>query len=195
MKAVHASLALSIALATSILAQETAPEPAPAPPSESSLKLALPGLEPAPAPAPAPPSENLGLIPETPEPTTKPKGSALSQPKTSKKAADAPSRTSVAESDMAARIRFRQLKTKVLGEKKVQELYVKAQAAPNDYEQREGMKAYYTLLYTRIEKLDSSLKKRATTLRNQSINRMAQTKVDPTDPIDPSERSDRTRWE
>ena len=96
---------------------------------------------------------------------------------------------------MAARIRLRQLKTRVLQEAKVQELLAKAQTAPTDYERREDLKAFYTLLYTRIEKLDGTLKKRATNLRNTSIHRLAQTKVDPTDPIDPSERSDRTRRE
>jgi hypothetical protein len=96
---------------------------------------------------------------------------------------------------MAARIRLRQLKTRVLREPKVQELYEKAHASPTDYEKRENMKEFYTLLYTRIEKLDGSLKKRTTALRNQSVNRLKQTKIDPTDPIDPSERSDRTRRE
>src|SRR4029453_765139 len=108
-------LTLSALLATSVFAQESAPSPAPAP----TLKLTLPGVS-DPVPAPAPPSENLGLIPETPEPTTKPKGSAIPEPKPSRKASDNASRASSAENDMAARIRFRQLKTRVLGEQKVQ---------------------------------------------------------------------------
>ena len=190
MKAVQATLTLSALLAASVFAQESAPEPAPAP----ALKLTLPGVS-DPTPAPAPPTENLGLIPETPEPTTKPKGRAIPEAKPSRKASDNATRTSSAESDMTARIRFRQLKTRVLQEQKVQDLYEKAQAAPTDYEKRETLKAYYTLLYTRIEKLDGSMKKRANTLRHQSISRLTQTKIDPTDPIDPSERSDRTRRE
>jgi len=96
---------------------------------------------------------------------------------------------------MAARIRIRQLKTRVLQEPKVRELLEKAQAAPTDYEKRENLKAFYTLLYNRIEKLDGSLKKRTTALRNTSVRRLAQTKIDPTEPIDPSERADRTRRE
>jgi hypothetical protein len=193
MKAVPATLALFVAVSTSVFAQEPSPAPAPVA-AEPALKLTLPGA-PEPVPAPAPSNENLGLIPETPEPVTKPKGRAIPEPKVSRKASDAPNRTSAAEDEMATRIRLRQLKTRVLREPKVQALYEQAHAAPTDYEKRETMKAFYTLLYTRIEKLDGSLKKRATTLRNQSINRLKQTKIDPTDPIDPSERADRTRRE
>jgi hypothetical protein len=190
MKAAYVTLALSSFLFTSIYAQEPAPAPSPATAADPAFKLTLPN-----APQPAPSSENLGLIPETPEPTTKPKGTAIPEAKPSRKASDSPSKTGAAEDDMAARIRLRQLKTRVLQEAKVQELLAKAQTAPTDYERREDLKAFYTLLYTRIEKLDGTLKKRATNLRNTSIHRLAQTKVDPTDPIDPSERSDRTRRE
>jgi len=196
MKAVHATLALSIVLSTSVFAQETAPvaaEPAPAPApaaADSPLKLTLPGT-----PQTAPANENLGLIPETPEPVTKPKGTAIPEPRPSRKASDTPARTSASEDEMAARIRLRQLKSRVLREPKVQQLYEKAQSAPTDYEKRETLKEFYKVLYTRIEKLDGSLKKRANTLKNQSIHRLTQTKIDPTDPIDPSERSDRERRE
>jgi len=94
---------------------------------------------------------------------------------------------------MAARIRLRQLKSRVLREPKVQQLVAKAETAPTDYEKREALKEYYTVLYGRIEKLDGSLKKRTTMLRKQAIHRLTQTKIDPTDPIDPSERADRVR--
>jgi hypothetical protein len=190
MKAVHATLALSIALSISIFAQESAPAPAPAPVADPALKLTLPNV-----PQSAPANENLGLIPETPEPAPKRKGSAIPQPLPSRRASDSPSKTSPAEDEMADRVRLRQLKTRVLHEPKVQELYERAQTSGTDYEKRENLKAFYTLLYTRIEKLDRSLKKRATILRNQSIHRLTQTRIDPTDPIDPSERADRTRRE
>jgi hypothetical protein len=192
MKAINASLALSFVLSVGSFAQQAAPavEPAPAPPADPALKLTLPGTTPS-----APAGENLGLIPETPEPVSKPKGRAIPEPKPSRKASDTPNRTSAAEDDMAARIRLRQLKTRVLHEPKVQELYERAQTSPTDYEKRENMKAFYTLLYTRIGKLDGSLKKRTAALLKQSVNRLTQTKIDPTDPIDPSERADRTRWE
>lgn len=194
MKAVHATLALSIILSTSIFAQESAPasEPAPAPATaaDPALKLNLPNV-----PQSAPGNENLGLIPETPEPVTKPKGRAIPEPRPSRKASDTPARTSAAEDEMASRIRLRQLKTRVLREPKVHELYEKAQAAPTDYEKRETLKAFYTLLYARIAKLDRSLEKRTTTLCKQSIHRLTQTKIDPTDPIDPAERADRVQLE
>jgi len=184
MNAVQATLALFIALSIGVLAQESAPAPA----ADPALKLTLPGAAPS-----GPAGENLGLIPETPEPTTKPKGTAIPEPKLSRKAADLPSVTSASEDEMAARIRLRQLKSRVLREPKVQALYEKAQAAPTDYEKRETLKEYYKLLYTRIEKLDGSLKKRVAALQHQSISRLTQTKIDPTDPLDPSERADRTR--
>lgn len=190
MKAVYAAtFALSIALSTSVFAEETpvAAEPAPVP-ADAPIKFSLPGT-------PQSGNENLGLIPETPEPVQKPKGSAIAEPKPSRKASDTPPRTSASEDEMAARIRLRQLKTRVLREPKVQALYEKAQSVPTDYEKRETLKEFYTLLYARIEKLDGSLKKRTTALRNESIRRLTQVKIDPTDPIDPSERADRTRRE
>jgi hypothetical protein len=193
MKAVHATLALSIVLSTSVFAQETAPAPAPAPEpvaADPALKLSLPGSPPS-----APANDNLGLIPETPEPVTKPKGTAIPESKVSRKATDSPARTSASEDEMAARIRLRQLKTRILREPKTQALLEKARTAPTDYEKRETMKEYYTFLYSRIDKLDGSLKKRTKVLKNQAIHRLSQTKIDPTDPIDPSERSDATRWD
>lgn len=188
MKVVHATLALSIVLSTSVFAQESAPEPAPA--ADPALKLTLPGT-----PQSSPAGENLGLIPETPQPVTKPKSKAIPEPKISRKASDSPAPTSASEDEMAARIRLRQLKTRVLREPKVQELFERAQTAPTDYEKREALKAYYKQLYSRIEQLDGSLKKRVTVLRNQSLHRITQAGIDPTDPIDSSVRSDRTNRE
>src|SRR4030095_3566967 len=122
MKAVHATLALFTVISTCIVAQEVvpapAPAPAPAPSANPTLRLTLPGV-----PQTTPANENLGLIPETPEPVTKPKGKAIPEPKPSRKASDSPSRTSAIEDEMAARVRLRQLKTRVLREPTVEELH------------------------------------------------------------------------
>jgi len=60
-----------------------------------------------------------------------------------------------------------------------------------DFEKREALTSYYTLLYDRIAKLDPKLKTRTTEIRNKSIHRLSQTRIDPTDPIDPRERDAR----
>jgi hypothetical protein len=134
--------------------------------------------------------ESLGLIPEAPEPRKKPKGTALVSPGgISKKSVK--NETSATEDELRARIRLRELKTKVSRDPQVQAELERASTALTDYEKREALKAYYNLLYGKIEKLDRSLKKRVDVLRKQSIHRLEQTRIDPTHPVDPVEQGDR----
>lgn len=132
------------------------------------------------------PADDVGLIPEAPIPVEKPKGSAIKQPKASRK--ESQDRTTAAEDEMAERIRLRQLQTKFSRDPKVVAYRDAAETAKTDLEKREALKAYYKALYDKIEKSDSSLKKRVAPLRARLIHRLEQTKVDPTQPIDPSER-------
>jgi hypothetical protein len=141
------------------------------------------GPAPITAPTTATTTEQLGLIPEAPlERTEKPKGNALEEPDSSAQRID---RSTAAEDEIGARIRLRQLTTRVRNEPKVQAELERANSARTDLEKREALKAYYQLLYSRIGAIDPSLAKRVQVLRARSIHRLAQTRIDPTDPIDP----------
>jgi len=132
--------------------------------------------------------DGLGLIPEAPEPAGKPKGHALTEPGRSGPRVD---RTSAAQNELADRIRLRELITKVRREPKVAAEWDRAETAKTDLEKREALKSYYTLLYDRVAKLEPKLKTRTTEIQRQSIHRLAQSRIDPTDPIDPRERDNR----
>jgi type IV secretory pathway VirB10-like protein len=124
------------------------------------------------APPPAVPAEPLPLIPETLEqPAEKHPGSALIQPKRDK--------TSDAEDELASRIRLRELRNKVLKDPKVQAEWERAHTVKTDAEKRAALTSYYTLLYTKMAKLDGSLQKRITVLQTLSIRRLTPRNIDP----------------
>ena len=154
--------------------------------AQDAPKPQLRGSLPSPIAPPAEkPAETLPLIPDTPDATEKPKGSAIKQPK--------PDKTSAAEDELGARLRLREIKTKALEDAKIQSEWDRAHAAKTDFDKREAMKSYYTLLYARMEKLDGSLQKRITELKTEAIKRLTQHNIDPTDPIDATDRDSRNR--
>jgi hypothetical protein len=172
-------LLTSAVIATTALAQDpTKPRLRPTAPAPAPLE------EPKAAPEPnAPPfNENLGLIPEAPEPAKKPKGEALVEP--TKKV----DRTTAAENELAARVRLRELTTRVRQEPNVAAEWDRAQTARTDFDKRDALKNYYKLLYDRIVKLDPTLQKRVAEMRTKSLHRLTETRIDPTEPIDPTER-------
>lgn len=182
MKALFALAAAT--LLTTAVAQE-APKPqlrgGPAAPKE-------PTSEPAAAPAAAA-KEPLGLIPETLEPAPKPKGGALLEPGDATMPEQKIDKTTAAQDELNARIKMRDLKTKVDRDPKVIGELDRANAAKTDYEKREALRSYYTLLYDRIAKLDPSLKKRANEAKMRMSHRLDQTRIAPTEPIEPDERA------
>jgi hypothetical protein len=153
----------------------------------------------APAPAAGERQDPIGLIPDLLEPAPKPEGGAIPQPGRDLSGSDGRGprvdRTTAAQDEMAARIRFRELTNKVSLDPKIAGELEKANNAKTDLEKREGLKQYYTLLYGRVVKLDRSLEKRATALKARLIHRLAQTRIDPTEPIDPGEREERLAQE
>jgi hypothetical protein len=160
------TLALFAALLTSTL---VAQEPA---------KPELPSSPPSPvAPAPILNSEPLPLIPDTLEqPVEKPRGTALIQPKRDK--------TSEAENELATRIRLRELRSKALKDPKIQAEWERAHTVKTDAEKRASLTSYYALLYTRMAKLDGSLKQRITALQNLSIRRLTPRNIDPSNVLE-----------
>ena len=144
----------------------------------------------APAEKPAP-QPDLQLIPETPAPIDKPKGSAIGQPGAGKGEKVKSNKTQVAADDVADRIRLRSAKTRALRDPRVQAEWEQAEKARTDQERRDALKRYYTLLYDRIDKTDATLKKLTALRRISASHRLEQTKIDPTEPLDPDERAER----
>ena len=110
------------------------------------------------------PGESLGLIPEAPKNTAKPKA----EPAESKKK----SSTEKESDDLVARIRYREAKTRALQDPAVQQEWDRAQAAKTEPEKRETMKSYYKLLCDRMVKIDSTVKPRVEVLRKSLVWRL-----------------------
>lgn len=178
------------ALAAATLLSTAVAQDAPKPQFRSSDSPKEPATQPAPAPAPAAPKEPLGLIPETLEPAPKPKGTSLLEPGEVVAAAmeQKIDKTTAAQDELNARIKIRELKTKVDRDPKVVAELERANTAPTDFEKREALRSYYTLLYEKIAKLDPTLKKRADEARMRMTHRLDQTRIAPTEPVEPDER-------
>jgi hypothetical protein len=139
-----------------------------------------PGAAPA-APAPAVEPE-VTLIPEQIPQNAKP----APAPK-----AEAKSKTEENAEELMERIHFREAKVKAEREPKVQAEWESAKKAKTDYDKREALKRYYTLLYARILKIDGSVKKTAELRQAAALRRLQQTRIDPTEPLDDQERAER----
>ena len=146
--------------------------------AQEPVKPEIPASPPSPvAPSPAINSEPLPLIPDTLEqPVEKSRGTALTQPKRDK--------TSEAEDELATRIRLRELRSKALKDPKIQAEWERAHTVKTDAEKRASLTSYYTLLYTKMAKLDGSLKKRITALQNLSIRRLTPRNIDPSNVLE-----------
>ena len=118
------------------------------------------------------------LIPVTPEMTERPEGSAIAPPSTTEPPRPAgPSKTELAATELAEKIRYRQVKTRALGDPAVQEEWRKAQTARTDAEKRAGLKRYYQALYGRMAKIDKSLEKRIAERKQISLRRLQQNRI------------------
>lgn len=162
---------LAVLLISPLAAQEPAP-----PPAKPQLRTTPPSPV---APPPGLSAEPLPLIPDTPENTEKPKGSAIVQTKRDK--------TSDAENELAARIRLRELRNQALKEPKVQAEWDRAHAVKTDAEKRAALINYYTLLYTKMAKLDTSLQKRIDALQTIAIRRLTPRNIEPSEVLEPRE--------
>jgi hypothetical protein len=151
----------------------------PAAPPEKPLQL---------APEPAPMDI---LIPEALPPSTKPRGSAIAEPSSSRTTAPRVSKTQIAEDEVKQRIQYRLAKNKAVRDPAVQAAWDEAERAKTEFDKREAMKRYYTLLNARIRKIDGSLSKVAVERQTYATRRLDQTRIDPTEPLNPDERGER----
>jgi hypothetical protein len=87
------------------------------------------------------------------------------------------SKTTATEEDLKQRIRFREIKTQALKDPHVQEEWERAQSAPTDLEKRDALRRYYTQLFARMAKIDSSLAAKAEQQKKVAIGRLDQSRV------------------
>ena len=137
------------------------------------------------------PGETLGLIPEAPKTTSKPK----TEPSEPKKK----SSTEQESDDLQARIRYREAKTKAMQDPRIQQEWDRAQVAKTEPEKREVLRSYYKLLCDRMVKIDPAVKPRVETLRKSFTwrldpgARMRAKVVKPTDERDEEEQETQIR--
>jgi hypothetical protein len=165
------------------VADEAPVTPTPAPAAEPDLDL-MPSNSGQLLPPPALTTEPLPLIPEAPEPTERPRTSDIQEPRREKK-----SSTEEATNEMKERIRYREVKTRALKDPAIQAEWERAHKVGTDYEKRESLKKYYTMLYARMARIDKTLKKRIAEQERTSIRRLTQTRIDPTEPLDIADRT------
>ena len=124
-----------------------------------------------------PPPSGLSLIPEIPLPPEKSRPRTVESPIKKRDSA-----TADAEDLVRQRIRMREAKTKAQRDPAVQAEWDRAAAVRTDYEKREALKSYYKLLYTRVAKVDPTLKAAADRQLQDSLGQLGQSKIAPTQP-------------
>ena len=184
---------LTVALLTALplFAQEKAPKKDPAPTAAEPAKTIAP---PPPASAekdpdrlelmptkPAqllpPPLGGLSLIPEIPMPPDR------SRPRTGESPIKKRDTTTADAEDLVRqRIRMREARTKAQRDPAVQAEWDRATAVKTDYEKREAMKSYYRMLYGRMARIDASLKTPIDQQLQESLARLEQRHLAPTQP-------------
>lgn len=126
----------------------------------------------------------LPLIPEAMPPLDKPPTSTSpgTKEKTEKKSA-----TTIAEDALKVQVKLREAKTKVKSDPEMQALWDSTYQARTDYEQREIMTKYYTMLCDRIARIDKTLSKDLIdSLRDRYLSAYDQDRIAPTLPPDGS---------
>jgi hypothetical protein len=131
---------------------------------------------PAQAPAGSTAADPDALIPEPPPLVPKP-GAEESSSVPSPDQAFKKSKTGAAISGVEQRIRFRKAKTEVLQDAKLDALRSEAYKARTDVEKRAMLKSYYTQLFDRILKIDSSLKPEVERRRKIALARLDQSRL------------------
>ena len=171
MKTLLSCFLFSAVLVPPLFAQESAavPLPAQSPSEKSDL------------------NEPMSLMPQTPSSIERRPPATERQPSTAGSETSAPlpqqgpelkqSKTIATEEDLKERIRFREVKTQALKDANVRGQWERAQAATTDPEKREVLRQYYTQLYSRMLKIDSSLAKRIEQQKKLSLGRLDQSRV------------------
>lgn len=89
------------------------------------------------------------------------------------------------ESVRTLTLRFKKLRVKIDKDPKLVELLEKDKKAKTFEQSRAARREYYRLLFTRMRKEDPSLKKHIDTMERAYLERLAQSRIEPTIPLGP----------
>ena len=89
------------------------------------------------------------------------------------------------EQERKAKIRYQQVRTQVDKEPEVASLLDKAKKARTFEGERAAYREYYRTLFRRMKKVDPTLAKKCDQMEKAYLDRMAQTRVEPTIPLEP----------
>ena len=89
------------------------------------------------------------------------------------------------EQEIKVKIRYKETRLKVEKTPALESLLAKAKAARTFEAERAAYREYYRELFRRIKKLDPSLAKKCDAMETAYLNRLAQTRIEPTIPLDP----------
>jgi hypothetical protein len=127
------------------------------------------------------PRPETPLMPDQTPSLVKPEAPAAEPATTPEQKRTKTSKTEAFEQDQAEKIRFRQVHTQALADRKLEELWDKANVARKDADKRALLKEYYKLLYARMAKIDPSLKKVIDLQATTAEHRLTQSHITPTD--------------
>jgi len=89
------------------------------------------------------------------------------------------------EQERKAKIRYQQVRTQVDKDPEVASLLDKAKKARTFEGERAAYREYYRTLFRRMKKVDPTLAKKCDQMEKAYLDRMAQTRVEPTIPLEP----------
>ena len=89
------------------------------------------------------------------------------------------------EQEIKVKIRYKETRLKVEKTPAIESLLAKAKAARTFEAERAAYREYYRELFRRIKKLDPTLAKKCDAMETAYLNRLAQTRIEPTIPLEP----------
>lgn len=89
------------------------------------------------------------------------------------------------EQEIKVKIRYKETRLKVEKTPALESLLAKAKAARTFEAERAAYREYYRELFRRIKKLDPTLAKKCDAMETAYLNRLAQTRIEPTIPLEP----------
>lgn len=96
-----------------------------------------------------------------------------------------PSGPSAGELERKLKIRYREVRTEMEKDPAVRSLWDQAQAATSFEDERAALREFYRLLFKKMRKVDKDLTARCDAMERAYINRLAQTRQEPTIPLNP----------
>jgi len=100
-------------------------------------------------------------------------------------AAAGPSGPSAGELERKLKIRYREVRTEMEKDPAVRSLWDQAQSATSFEDERAALREFYRLLFKKMKKVDKDLTARCDAMERAYINRLAQTRQEPTIPLNP----------